>query len=220
VNAEALVLPLGYGLGFLAAIPIGASQIEVVKRALAGRYGAALLSAAGTVTSDMAYGCLALLGAARFLEHPAILGAVQGGAAVVLSGLAIVTWRQSKSVALPGDRLAWADAGASYLTGLSVGLSYPPIMFSWLAGMAVVKILIAQAELPPAIIVGFVVAGGAGLFSYMAVLTLMLRRTRRFYSSSTIRNVYRSLSILLGVIAVALLCRAAWSLVGGRWPGL
>ena len=58
-------------------------------------------------------------------------------------------------------------------------------------------------------------AGGAGLFSYMAVLTLILRKTHHFYSDQTIRRIYRGLSILLGIIALGLFFAGAVHVFNG-----
>lgn len=210
------VILFAYGLGFLAAIPVGASQVEVVKRALARRYGAALLSAAGTVTSDMMYGCLALFGVARFLDSPSVLTRVQWAAGTVLVALSVLTWRQSRQVFVSDEQARWTGGGISYLTGLTIGLSYPPIMLSWLMGMTFVKGIMLVDSFRPSLAIGFVLAGGAGLYSYMAVLTLIVRRTHHSYDKDTIRHIYRGLSILLATIALAFFINGALRLLTSR----
>ncbi len=204
MSRELLVLPFAYGLGFLAAIPIGASQAEVVKRALAQRYASAILTAAGSATSDMAYGFLALLGAGRFLEYPPVLVVCQWGAAAVLLVLSRMTWRQSRSSHPAGVDAGSTGKGASYLTGLTIGICYPPIMLSWLIAAGLAKGTILAGSLHPHVVTGFVLSGGAGLFSYLVVLTLVLRRTRRFLSAHSVRVIYRGLSVLLGLISMVL----------------
>jgi len=207
------VIPFAYGLGFIAAIPIGASQVEVIKRALARRYSSALLSAAGTVTSDMFYGFLALFGLSRFLEKTSFLIGFQWVAAVLLAVLSYLTWWQSKRVLVPDEEKGWAGGGISYLTGLTVGISYPPIMLTWLMGAAIAKGMKLTENFPPHLAACFVLAGGAGLFSYMAVLTLILRKTHHFYSDKTIRRIYQGLSILLGLISLGFLCSGAFRIL-------
>lgn len=213
-----LVLPVAYGLGFLAAIPIGASQVEVIKRALARRYGSALLTAAGSVTSDITYGFLAIFGLARFLESPPFLAGFLWLSAVVLTILSVLTWRQSHRALALDEEAVWTDGGISYLTGLTVAMSYPPIVFSWLMGVALVKGMKLVESFQPHVAAGFVLAGGAGLFSYMAVLTLILRRTRRFHTEQTVRLVYRGLSILLGTIALGLCINGVWRILSTHAP--
>ena len=139
MSQQLLVLPFAYGLGFLAAIPIGASQVEVVKRALAERYHSALLSAAGSVTSDMTYGFLALFGLARFLDNHIFLAGFHWTASVILMALARLTWRQSAGALDSSGSAAWHGGRACYLAGVTIGISYPPIMLSWLMGAALLK---------------------------------------------------------------------------------
>ncbi|MFI5202389.1 MAG: hypothetical protein ACHQNE_08375, partial [Candidatus Kapaibacterium sp.] len=55
-----LFLVCVYFLGFLAAIPIGASQLETARRSLNGFLASALIVVAGSVSSDYVYGAIAL----------------------------------------------------------------------------------------------------------------------------------------------------------------
>jgi hypothetical protein len=164
----------------------------------------------------MTYGLLAVFGVARFLNSPTVLARVQWIAAALLVGLAILTWRQSNQVLVPDEQARWTGGGISYLTGLTVGISYPPIMLSWLMGMAFVKGIMLVESFHPALAVAFVLGGGAGLFSYMAVLTLIVRRTNHFYNRATIRLIYRGLSLLLAMIALGFFLNGAYRLWSGH----
>src|SRR5665647_2493081 len=62
-----------YIIGFFAAVPIGASQFEIVKRALNGYVYSALMIAVGTTLSDAMYGIVAFFGIAPFLKDPIVL---------------------------------------------------------------------------------------------------------------------------------------------------
>jgi len=53
-------------MGFLTAIPIGATQIEIAKRSLNNQIPAALMVVLGSVFSDVMYGIIALFGVALF----------------------------------------------------------------------------------------------------------------------------------------------------------
>ncbi len=196
---------VAYLLGFLSAIPIGATQVEVAKRVLARRMGAALLTAAGTTTSDMMYGALALFGIAPFLEKPAVLAVFGWAGAGVLAVLAALTWRQADKVQAPNAKAQWTGDGASYLTGFVLGITYPPIMLSWLLAVALVKGMGLTGSFTPPLRAAFIVAGGSGLFSYQVVLASVLRRTRHFFSDRTMRRVYRGLSMVLAILSVGFL---------------
>ena len=58
-----------YIMGFFTAIPIGATQIEIAKRALAGHVKAALMVVLGSTISDVMYGFIAFFGIAPFLKE-------------------------------------------------------------------------------------------------------------------------------------------------------
>ena len=61
-----LFLFFTYIMGFITAIPIGATQIEIAKRSLNNHLRAAYMVAAGSVSSDVMYGAIALFGVAPF----------------------------------------------------------------------------------------------------------------------------------------------------------
>ncbi|MCJ7612513.1 MAG: LysE family translocator [Candidatus Aminicenantes bacterium] len=87
---------LALGMGFLAAIPIGASQIEAAKRAIHGHLGPGLMVVLGSVTSDFAYGLAALFGIAPLLRIPIVMASFNAVGAVVLWFLAYKTLRESR----------------------------------------------------------------------------------------------------------------------------
>ena len=64
-----LVLLTAYLMGFFTAIPIGATQIEIAKRALNHKFWAALMVVFGSVASDVMYGGVALFGIAPLLSE-------------------------------------------------------------------------------------------------------------------------------------------------------
>jgi len=196
---------VSYVLGFVAAIPIGAAQIEVAKRALSGRLGPAFLTAAGSITSDMLYGLLALFGIAPFLERPSVVAAFGWVGAVVLGTLSVLLWRQAEKVHAPDPKARWAGHGMSYLTGFTVGITYPPIMVTWLFGATLVKHLGLVPDFTPTLRVAFVLSGGAGLFSYPALLAVALKRTHHYFSDRAMRRLYKGLAILLGLLGLVFL---------------
>jgi len=87
---------LAIGLGFLAAIPVGGSQIEAAKRAMHGHLWAAWMVILGSVSSDIMYGVIALYGIAPFLEGPRVMAIFSAVGGVVLWVLAYWTLKESK----------------------------------------------------------------------------------------------------------------------------
>jgi len=91
-----LLFLLAVGLGFVAAIPIGGSQIEMAKRVLSGQRWAAAMVILGSVSSDILYGIVAVFGIAPFMDTPWVLAAFNAVGALVLWVLAFVTVRESR----------------------------------------------------------------------------------------------------------------------------
>jgi threonine/homoserine/homoserine lactone efflux protein len=65
----AATVVFGVILGFLSSIPVGAVQLEVIKRTINGQKKPAIATALGSATSDLIYGLLALFGLGDFLLH-------------------------------------------------------------------------------------------------------------------------------------------------------
>jgi hypothetical protein len=213
------VLAVAYGLGLLAAMPIGAAQVEVIKRALACRYRAALSSAAGSVASDVGYGLVAVFATTRLGWSIEFGAPARWLAPAIAATVSWLTWRQAVRLATPGMPAAWSSPGASFLTGLSVSAAYPPIMLTWLAGLTFVRSMRLVDAWPPALVAAFVLAGGAGLFSYQALLTVVLRRTRHLRQEGSAGRALRGLSIALGAVALVMVAHNALQWSQAAWAG-
>ena len=82
-----------YVMGFLTAVPIGATQIEIAKRSLNNHLRAAYMVALGSVTSDMMYGAIALFGVVPFLKNRLVVAVFGLVATLILWLLAFFTFR-------------------------------------------------------------------------------------------------------------------------------
>ena len=91
-----LLFLLAFSLGFVAAVPIGGSQVEMAKRAMHGHLRAAAAVVLGSVSSDVVYGTFALFGIAPFLETRWVLVSLTAAGAVILWVLAFLTFRASR----------------------------------------------------------------------------------------------------------------------------
>jgi threonine/homoserine/homoserine lactone efflux protein len=193
-----LLLLLAFGLGVIAAIPIGPCQIETAKRAIAGHLRASQMVAAGSVTADVAYGVVALFGIAPVLQVPEVLVVFSGVGALVLWVLSYFTWKESRK---PREvDLASSSLGSrrwAYLVGVSVGLTNPPIILSWLFGAALAKRLGLAALSSYGSKLWFIAVAALGIWSYLAALAVSTHRMRHFISRKTVRAIYRWLSVAL-----------------------
>lgn len=193
---------LAVGLGFLAAIPVGASQIEVVKRAIHGHLWAAFMVVLGSVSSDIMYGTIALYGIAPFFEVPVVMAAFNAVGAVVLWALAYLTIKESKKPHhLQLEQPLLRKKRWGYLTGFSLAVTNPPMILTWLYGVALARhfglanpFLASQKAL-------FIGGGALGLGGYLATLAVVTQRIKRFIPMEALKKVYYWLGIVLFVLS-------------------
>ncbi len=84
---------LTYTMGFITAIPVGATQIEIAKRSLNNHKRAAYMVALGSAVSDVIYGFIALFGVAPFLKEKIVVAFFGLAATLILWLLAYFTFR-------------------------------------------------------------------------------------------------------------------------------
>ena len=179
------------GLGVVAAIPLGGCQVETAKRAVGGHLHAAWMVAFGSATSDLAYGAIALFGVAPLVEYPRLSMAFNALGAVLLWGLAYLTWQQARHPqGLTLANLGLKSRRWAYLTGVSLGFSNPTVVLSWLLGVSLAR----QMGLAPALTstskMVFLAGGTAGLGGYLSVLAVVLHRVKHFIPTHALRRVY------------------------------
>jgi threonine/homoserine/homoserine lactone efflux protein len=197
-----LLIIMAFVLGFLAAVPVGGSQIEVAKRALNGHLRAALLVAAGSVSSDMLVGLISLFGIAPFLSRPSVTAWFFLGGGLLLAGLAVLTFRESaKPHHLDFDHAQLRRGRLSYATGFSLAFTSPPMVFVWLVGKGIAEKFGVVRAFDAKSSVIFVLAGSLGLVSYLAGLAFVLHRMKRFFSIRLLRRIYFWLG--LGLVALS-----------------
>ncbi len=193
---------LAIGLGFVTAIPVGGSQIEAAKRAIHGHLGAALMVVLGSVSSDIMYGVIALFGIAPFLDIPWVMAGFSAVGAVVLWILAYMTLRESKKphhVRLGMDSLK--SRRRAYVTGFSLAVTNPPMILTWLYGVALAKHLGLARPFTAQAKAIFIAGGALGLGAYLAGLSLVMFRIKRFIPLKAIGRVYYWLGVGLFVLS-------------------
>jgi threonine/homoserine/homoserine lactone efflux protein len=193
---------LAIGLGFVTAIPVGGSQIEAAKRAIHGHLGAAFMVVLGSVSSDIMYGVIALFGIAPFLDIPWVMAVFSALGAVVLWILAYMTLRESKKPhhvrlaisSLKSRRLA-------YVTGFSLAVTNPPMILTWLYGVALAKHVGLATPFTTQAKAIFIAGGALGLGGYLTGLSLVMFRIKHFIPLKAIGRVYYWLGIGLFVLS-------------------
>lgn len=193
---------LAMGMGFLAAIPIGASQIEVAKRAICGHLLPAWMVVLGSVSSNVVYGAFALFGIAPLLEIPAVMASFNAVGAVILWFLAYRTLRESKKPhELRFDQASLKSKRWAYLTGFSLAFSNPPMILTWLYGATLARHFGLVSPFSPGLKILFIVGGALGLGGYLGSLAAVMHRIKHFIPTKALGKVYYWLGI--GLLALS-----------------
>jgi threonine/homoserine/homoserine lactone efflux protein len=190
-------------MGFVAAIPVGGTQIEIAKRMLSGNRVAATMIIAGSVLPNLAFGAVAVFGFAPYLQIPWVMGTANAVGAVALMILGVLTVRESRR---PGGvdlaSTALGDQRRAFLTGLTLTLGTPSLILMWLFGAA---LLIRSGLASPGNIVDslFLLAGGTvGLAAYPSLLALLVGRFKKMLPPSAVNRVYFWLGLALLVMSL------------------
>jgi threonine/homoserine/homoserine lactone efflux protein len=202
VSRGALLFFFAYALGFVAAIPVGGSQIELAKRAIGGELAGAGLVAAGSASSDLVYGVIALFAIAPIMERPGVLAGFDIAGAALLWVLAVVTLRGRHRVQPLGrTRAMLAGPGGAYLTGFMLAFSNPPMILTWLLGVALAKRVGLASPFPLGARAIFIGGGVLGLGSYLGLLAVVLYRVKHFIPVAALGKIYLWLGIALWVLS-------------------
>jgi len=202
-------------MGFFTAIPIGATQIEIAKRSLNNQLQAGLMVVLGSVSSDVMYGFIALFGVAPFLRNQMVIAIFKMVGAAILLILAFFTFRQNtKADIMKLSDSILKDKRLSFITGFSLVLTNPVMIFWWLIGTQVVKDLELVNTFTPTLSASFLVFGGLGLASYLTTLALVLHWVKQFVSNKVMRRTYFVLGVVLVILSVYFLMSSIKVLAG------
>lgn len=202
-------------MGFFTAIPIGATQIEIAKRSLNNQLQAGLMVVLGSVSSDVMYGFIALFGVAPFLRNQMVIAIFKMVGAAILLILAFFTFRQNTKADIMNltDSIL-KDKRLSFITGLSLALTNPVMIFWWLIGTQVVKDLELVNTFTPTLSASFLIFGGLGLASYLTTLALVLHWVKQFVSNKVMRRTYFVLGVVLVILSAYFLMSSIKVLAG------
>ncbi len=228
--STALFLLYVYFLGFVAAIPIGASQFEIARRSLGGLLVAALVVVAGSVSSDFIYGSIALYGLAPFLQKPEVEAVFWLVNAALILVFAIGMLRESKltsgggklslmpkevsemtSQVLPPSRLA--NRRLAYLTGFSLAFTNPMMIAWWLLAARFLKDIGVAVELTSTMRIFFLLAGCLGIASYLSIFAIVIYRRHKSLSPKHIRRVTRGFGYAMILFALYFVIRSVAMLI-------
>jgi len=192
-----------YLLGFLAAIPAGPVQVEVVRRSVNGHLKPSFMVILGAFIADVFYGSIAFFGIAPFLEKKIVMAVFGLAGGLILTVLGIISIKhslQDEEIIYTPDHLKrkrWA-----FLGGLSLSATNPMMILWWLTGVKIFKDIGLITSLDSRTAISFLSAGSLGLASYLAGLSLFIFWAKKFISKRTLRRINLFFGSFLVVIAI------------------
>ncbi len=189
-------------MGFVAAIPAGPIQIEVMKRSINGHLKSSFMVILGAFLADVSYGAIAFFGIAPFLRERIVMAAfwLCGGAILIVLG--IHTVRNSfRAGGLDHQSKLLKKKRWAFLGGLSLSGSNPMMVLWWLLGARLFLDVGLIHDFTSEVAAFFLIAGGIGLASYLAALSLFLYWAKRYISEAKIRHINLGFGIVLLFIA-------------------
>lgn len=202
-----------FAMGFIAAIPIGATQLEIARRSLRGYYVSALMLVAGSVLSDSLYGVIAFFGIAPFLQDKGVIAMFRIVNAIILIGLGFWAFRESKVFSIE-DKLAGrvlSRRHLSFITGFLLAVTNPLMIFWWLTGARIIMDAGIIKQLSVTDIIIFLAAGSLGIGSYLTVLAFGVYKAKKFLSSRGIRKLTSVFAVILFLLAGYFIYQASGS---------
>ncbi len=197
-----LLLLLAFIMGFIAAIPVGATQIEIAKRSLNDHRRAAFMVVIGSVCSDVMYGFIALFGIAPFLKSRVVIAVFGLAATLILLALAFLTFRDGKKSGMSEmNQSVLKSNKLSFITGFSLAITNPMMIFWWLIGTRIIKDLGLVSDFDTNASLLFLIAGGLGIASYLSTLTNILHWAKKFISNKISKKVNYGLGITLVLLS-------------------
>ncbi len=198
-----LFLFITYVMGFLTAVPIGATQIEIAKRSLNNHLRAAYMVALGSVSSDMMYGAIALFGVAPFLKNQTVVAIFGLIATLILWLLAFFTFRDgTKANMLELTHVTLKSKRLSFFTGFSLAVTNPMMIVWWLIGVRIIKDLALVDNFDSNVSLLFLATGGLGLASYLFTLANTLHWAKKFISNEMMKKVNYGLGVVLILLSL------------------
>jgi threonine/homoserine/homoserine lactone efflux protein len=161
------------------------------------------------------YGFIALFGIAPFFDNRAIVAVFELIGTVILWILAFFTLRQSAQPHLLNlNRSFLKSRRISFVTGFSLAVTNPMMIFWWLIGVQIVRHLKLVDTLTPAISLLFLFFGGLGLATYLTTLTTVLHWAKKFISNKAMQKIYLVLGVALALLSIYFLISSLKGLFG------
>lgn len=192
-----LLIMFGLTMGFLSSMPVGAVQVEVARKALAGHYIPAILVACGSATSDLIYGILTIFGLGGFLFDRQFQIVVYILGIIVLLFLLMRAIKEHRNGLINDDNPLVYKKRLSFLTGFTIAITNPGMVIWWIVGFKLFIDMDLFLAITPIIKFIFIMSGCAGLVGYLIIIAALLNRMQQSVSDRFLHNINIFLIIIL-----------------------
>jgi threonine/homoserine/homoserine lactone efflux protein len=186
----------GLVLGFLSSMPVGAVQLEVIKKTINGHKKPAIATAMGSVVSDLIYGLLVLFGLGKFLLDKDFQLFIYSLGIVVLSYLLFRTFKD-KSYILQEDNPVRYKKRYSFLTGFTIAVTNPGVIIWWIVGFKLFADLVTFTEITNTVKGLFVFSCAFGLAVYLILIVLIINRYQESFSERFLHRAHNFFIVIL-----------------------
>lgn len=181
---------IGMILGIISMIPIGAVQLQVIKKALKGHLRAAIMTSFGSVTSDLIYGLLVLFGFGAFIMEKQYQIILYSLGLVLLIGILIKMYRERHKPARSTDDSTPKYQGRlSFVSGFSIAIANPGMIIWWIIGYHFFLNLGLFEQVTTTIKIIFLLSACIGLGGYLIIVTLVVYKLKMSFSEKALRRI-------------------------------
>ena len=191
----------GLILGFLSSMPVGAVQLEVIKRTINGQKKPAIATAYGSVTSDLIYGLLALFGLGDLLLNKDFQLLIYSLGIVVLSYL-LYRSIKDRSYMINENKPVKYKKRFSFLTGFTIAVTNPGVIIWWFIGFRLFVDLNMFTEINSTVKLLFVFSGAFGLALYLTLVAVILSRFQKSFTEKFLHRAHIVLVIMLSILII------------------
>jgi threonine/homoserine/homoserine lactone efflux protein len=191
----------GAFLGAFSMIPVGAVQLQVIKKSIRGHLRAAIMTALGSATSDFIYGLLILYGFGGFMMKKNFQIIVYSAGIIVLT-IALLRIYPERRHLVHQDQTPKYHGRISFLSGFSLAITNPGMIIWWLLGYHLFLNLGLFEDPSVAIRALFLVSVCAGLGGYLIIVSLIVYRIKKSFSE---KILYRANMFIIFLMSFLIL---------------
>jgi threonine/homoserine/homoserine lactone efflux protein len=169
----------------------------------------------GSLASDFMYGVIAVFGVAPFFSNQKAVAIFELCGAVILWVLAFLTLREgTKAHLLKFTPSFLKSRRIALITGFSLSVVNPMMIFWWLVGVQIVRHLDLVDTFTPVLAISFVLCGALGLATYLTALAVALHWAKKFFSNKAMQKIYIALGLVLILLSLYFLVNSLRILFG------